>query len=106
MGQCIPLHHISGAAGCGCGATHGPTEADALNRASGIIGFVCIRGGPPVRDRAPCSRCGRDCAVRPDGTIWGHEPRNPPAGHQPGRVCAGAGQPPAIPPATLPIEVL
>jgi hypothetical protein len=91
MGQCIPLHHVSGAAGCSCGATHSPTEADALNRVGGIIGFVCIRGGPPVRDRKPCAECGDDYAVKGDGTMWTHTYRDS------GLRCYGSGRAPAAP---------
>jgi hypothetical protein len=90
MAECIPLHHTPGA--CGCGERHTPAEAEA---ASGdMIGFVCIRGGPPVRNRVICDVCGRDCAERSDGTVWKHEPTDSHGNQQRGRTCPGAFQPP------------
>lgn len=73
MGQCLPLHHYGGA--CGCGATHTTVEAVALNRDSGIIGFVCFRGGVPPANPLPrqrCPVCDTDRPVRVNGAFREH----------------------------------
>jgi hypothetical protein len=68
MGQCIPI-----------------------NDGHGTWGFMCIRGGPPVRKRVTCDECGRDCAERSDGTVWKHEPLDPATGLQRrNQTCSGA----------------